>query len=179
MKQKIFALALLLIAGLVGSAAVARADTYDDLFHWVDWMAQKYGMGNVYVGEAYLPDGVYGESQGRTIVFNKAYVDRPGRLAVDIAQDVAYGYHPGKGCTPTQVVAVHESAHVLDNITGHTAQYELATALKNGLSGEVSGYSFDQAGNVNIPEALADAMVAVECDTPTPAETALYTMLTT
>lgn len=179
MKQKIFALALVLIAGLVGSIAIARADTYDDLFHWVDWMAQKYGMGTIYVGEAYLPDGVYGESQGRTIVFNKAYVDSPGRLAVDMAEDIVYGYHPGKGCTPTQVVAVHESAHVLDYITGYSARYELAGALKNGLSGEVSGYSVDNNGNVDIPEALADAMVAVECDTPTPAETVLYEMLTT
>lgn len=167
------------VALVAGQAAVAKADTYDELFYWVDWMAQKYGLGTVYVAEAPLPPGVYGASQGTTIVFSTAYVENPGKLQADLAADVAEGFHPGRGCTATQYLAAHESAHVLDYLTGYSARYELATAIKNGLSGQVSGYSFTDDGDVNLGETLADAMAAVECDTPTPAESAIYGMLTT
>jgi hypothetical protein len=174
---------LAIIAAAIGIAVAtapgAHADTYDDLFYWVDWMAKKYNMGTVYVSEQYMADGEYGESNGRTIIFNKLYVDNPQKLYNDLSSDVGSHYHPGARCTASQALAAHESAHVLDWETGYTARYELAEAVNNGLSGQLTGYSFNADGTLNIPEALADAMVAVECDVPTPAEQAIYNMLTT
>lgn len=175
---RLLAAAIGVAAAAIMPAAVAHADTYGELFHWVDVMAAKYGMGEVYVGVQPMAPGVYGETTGSTIMFNTAYVQNPAKLTADLASDVQYGYHPGAQCTATQVLAAHESAHVLDNITGRTARLELRDAVANGLSGELSGYSFKN-GDLNVGEALADAMVAVECDTPTEAEMALYTMLTT
>lgn len=170
-----------MMLGPVMAAAPASADNaYDELFHYVDVMAVKYGMGTVQVGQRYMEADTYAATSGSTIMFNTTYVENPAQLTAYMAHDVARHYHPGVNCSATQSVAVHEAAHVLDNITGRTARRELADAIANGLSsGELSGYSFDADGNLLPGEALADAMVAVECDTPTPAEMALYTMLTT
>ena len=68
----------------------------------------------------------------------------------------------------------HEFGHVLNNLTGRTAQGELAYAVSQGMTGTVSGYAL-----TSYSEALAESVAAVECDVPTPAEQALYTMLTT
>lgn len=165
--------------GLIGAPVASAQSTYDDLVHWVDWMAKKYDMGTIYVAQESMPEGTYGETRGRTITFNSYYINNPQQLQSDLSNDVANEYHPGEQCTATQILAAHESAHVLDYITGWTADYELEFALENGFSGEVSGYSINEDGTPNYPEALADAMVAVECDTPTPAEKAIYTMLVT
>lgn len=165
-----------------GSANADATTTYGELFHWVDAMAVKYQMGTVYVGQQYLQSNYYGKTTGSTVMFNTSYVQNPAKLTADWASDAAINYHPGHPgapCSAEQLVAVHESAHVLDNVTGRTAQRELADAIANGLTGELTGYSFNADGSVNLGEALADAMVAVECDTPTPAEQALYTILTT
>lgn len=178
MKGKITAI-VAAIGIAVATAPGAHADTYDDLFHWVDWMARKYNMGQVFVGEQYLAEGEYGVSNGRTIIFNKSYIDNPQKLYNDLSSDVGVSFHPGALCTATQALAVHESAHVLDWETGYSARYELIEAINNGLSGELTGYSFNADGTVNTAEALADAMVAVECDVPNAAEQAIYTMLTT
>lgn len=171
-----------LAAGAVAAAApvAAHADTYGDMFAAVDFLATKYGMGTVYVSTAPMADDVYGRSSGRNIVFNSRYINNPALLNSDMVSDVAHGFHPGMKCSAGQIVAAHETAHVLDYVTGYTAETELVTAINNGeLRGVLSGYSFNANGSVNPAEALADAMVAVECDTPTAAELALYTMLTT
>lgn len=173
--------------GLAAAAAVvaliaaptAQANPYDEVFNAVDWLADKYRTPNIQVRAAPLEPGVYAQTIGNTITVNLAFVNDPAALNTALANDVAHGYHPGLKCSAPQVVAAHEFAHVLDNFSGHIARLELAQALANGLEGKVSGYSFNADGSVNYAEALADAFVAVECDDPTPAQSTLYTMLTT
>lgn len=162
----------LAIAALAGSPT-ATADAYGDMFAAVDWLAQKYGV-FVYTDHAPMDYGVYGVTSGDVITFNSGYIANPDLLRRDITADVNSGYHPGANCSPEQLVAAHEFAHVLDNLTGRSARAEADYAIANGLTGEVSGYAMTSTG-----EALAEAFVAVECDVPTPAENALYVMLTT
>jgi hypothetical protein len=157
-------------------SANAKGDTYGDLFYWTDWMAKKYGV-QIYVAEEGLPPHIYGISQGNTIVYNSYYTANPAELHASMSQDVADGYHPGKYCTATQIVAVHESAHVIDWYNGRSGEAELRAAVAGGMSGYVSAYSFNSDGSINYGEALADAMVAVECDDPTDAEVAMWEML--
>lgn len=169
--------ALAVVAGV--TAAPAAANTYREFFDSVDWLADKYGAGTVYVGHEPMEEGSYAWSSGRTIMLNSYYIDNPEQLWVDLNRDVMHGFHPGRMCTPAELVAAHEFAHVLDYLSGYSARTELEYAIVNGLSGEVSGYSFNSDGTVNHGEALADAFLAVECDEPTNAELALYEMLTT
>jgi hypothetical protein len=150
---------------------VAKADTYDAMFEATDWLARKYGV-IAYTNHQWMEYGTYAVTVGDTITFNTGYVENPDILRRDLTADVIAGYHRGANCTPEQYVAAHEFAHVLDNLTGHTADYELDYALANGLSGEVSTYALE-----SYDEAIAEAFAAVECDAPTPAEQAIYDML--
>lgn len=177
--KKIVAAAALALAAMATAPTASAQPVYDDFFYWVDWMADKYDMGTVYVGFEPMDSGTYGATQGNRVWINSFYVENPDELWEAMRADVDQNYHNGARCTPTQIIAAHESAHVLDNITGRTARVELANALAYGLSGEVAGYSFRDDGTVNLGEALASAMVAVECGTPSQAELTLYTMLTT
>lgn len=178
MKRAILALALGLVATLGLAPAASASPTFDELFAWVDYLDDKYGTGVIWVDVAELGPGVYAGSRGNQIIFNSRYVDDRAALDAGIASDVVHGYHPGGNCTSTQLVAAHEVGHVLDWATGYTARYELAAALDAGLTGTVSGYSFAGDGSVDIPEALANALVAVECGSPTPAELYIYSLLT-
>ena len=162
--------ACFVIAGLLGATA-AKADSYDEMFDAVDWLAKKYGV-VAYTTYGPLEDGLYAETTGDTIVFNSMYVNNPDQLHADMVSDVMTGYHPGLFCSPEQVLAAHEFAHVLDYLSGYTANDELEQALANGLNGTVSGYSMESTN-----EALAEAFTAVECDTPNAVETAMYDML--
>lgn len=164
------------VLALITQAGDAKADSYTDMFAATDWLAKKYGVA-VYVDQEPMAPGMYGYTVGNRIVFSSDYIADPALLRAHMASDVAHGFHPGEQCSAEQIVAAHEFAHVLDNFGGRSARYELVYALYNGLSGEVSGYSFNADGSVNYGEALADAFVAVECDVPTPAEAALYEML--
>lgn len=162
----------------VGLAAPTHADSYTAMFDAVDFLAHKYGV-SAYTTHEPMEYGTYGATYGNLIVFNTGYINNPDLLHADVAADVWSGFHRGMHCSPEQMVAAHEYAHVLDNATDHTARSELVQALAEGLSGEVSGYSLNDDGTVNYPEALANAFVAVECDVPTPAEQTIYVMLTT
>jgi hypothetical protein len=141
----------------------------------VQYMADKYGIPEVQVRMAPLGPNSYGRSRGTQIEFNSELVTNPELLQSYLAADVAAGWIPG-GCTAAQTVAIHESAHVLDYITGHTAHAE-AVAAYGGQQVWLSGYSFHEDGTVDLNEALANAMVAVECGTATPLEADLHRML--
>lgn len=160
-------------AMVVGPVMKANADSYNDMFNAVDWLAHKYGV-TVYTDQQPMEYGTYAVTSGDVITFNSGYTANPALLRRDVSSDVWSGYHHAAKCTPEQYVAAHEFGHVLDNLTGSTADTELQTALANGLTGTVSGYAV-----TNIREALAESFAAVECDTPTPVERTLYTMLTT
>lgn len=156
----------------------ANADSYDAMFAATDWLARKYGV-VVYTNHQPMEYGVYGLARGNTITFNSGYIGNPDLLRRDVTTDIMLGWHPGAHCSPEQYVAAHEFAHVLNYLTGYNANTELVMALSSGLTGEVSGYSLYEDGSVNYEEAIAEAFAAVECDVPSPAEHAIYVMLTT
>lgn len=158
---------------VTGPVMKANADTYDDFFAAADWLAGKYGV-DVYVGTRPLSTTIYAQTQGDMIVLNSYYAANPAALDANIAYEIETEYSRGRYCSAAQGVAAHEYAHVLDNVTGHTARTELYNALAQGFDGEVSGYA-----GTSIPEAIAESFVAVECDVPTPAEQDIYQMLTT
>lgn len=159
------------VALAIVSAPVAQADVYDEFYAAVDWLGKKYGV-VVYVGAEPMEYGTYAATQGNVIVLNGRYNANADMFNRAIAVDMYDGFHRGANCTASQYVAAHEFAHALDNLTGRTARAELLSALNNGFGGEVSGYALESPG-----EAIAESFAAVECDTPTPAESAIYTML--
>lgn len=152
-------------------APVAQADVYDEFYAAVDWLGKKYGA-LVYVGAEPMEYGTYAATQGDVILLNSGYIVNADMFHEAIASDIYSGFHRGANCTAPQYVAAHEFAHALDNLTGHTARSELLSALNSGLSGTVSRYALESPS-----EAIAESFAAVECDTPTPAESAIYTML--
>lgn len=149
----------------------AKADVYDEFYNAVDWLADKYGV-IVYTGTAPLAGDTYAATRGNTIILNSSYVANPDALYRYVANDMSTGFHRAANCTAPQSIAAHEFAHALDNLTGHTARIELRQALANGFGGEVSTYALESPA-----EAIAESFAAVECDTPTPAEQAIYMML--
>jgi hypothetical protein len=152
-------------------APPANADVYDNFFAAADWLAKKYGV-VVYVDTRPLDYTTYAQAQGYTITLNSYWAADPAALDANIAYEIETEYSRGRYCSAVQSLAAHEFAHILDNATGHTARGELLQALANGFGGEVSGYALESPG-----EAIAESFVAVECDVPTPAEQAIYTML--
>lgn len=156
------------------AAAPARPQGYSAMFEAVDWLAAKYGV-VAYTNHAELDPATYAQTYGDVITFNTLYVNDPDLLRASMTSDVISGYHTGIHCSPEQALAAHEFAHVLDYLTGFTANEELLYAVQTGqLSGTVSGYSLESTH-----EALAEAFTAVECDVPTEAEYTIYNMLVT
>ncbi len=164
-------LAAIAVGGASLAAPVAHADSYSDMYATVDYLGHKYGV-RAYVDQQPMGDGLFAVTDGDVITFNSYYINNPAQLRIDVTSNVQSGWNPGKNCTPEQVVATHEFGHVLDNLSGHSTDYELRDAIANGLRGVISGYSF-----TNYDEAIADSFMAVECDEPTSAEQAIYDML--
>lgn len=170
--MKTFIAAAVSAAGLaLMPAPTAHADVFDEFYRAVDWLGDKYGV-TVYVSSEPLPYGTYASTRGDTITLNSGYVADPEALVVDIASDMSTGYHRAAKCTAPQAIAAHEFAHALDYLNGGGTRAELLAALRSGFGGEVSGYALQSPG-----EAIAESFAAVECDTPTPAEQAIYLML--
>ena len=155
----------------LASAPPAHADVYSEFYDAVDWLGKKYGVA-VFVGAEPMASDTYAATEGITIYLNSSYIAYPNVFYSDVAEDQQSGYHRSARCTAPQAVAAHEFAHVLDNLTNHSARTELLTAIRNGFDGEVSGYALESPG-----EAIAESFAAVECDVPTPAEQAIYNML--
>lgn len=170
----------LVVVGLV-VAPLGHASpypVYDTMVNTVQYMIDKYGLGPIDVDVAPLSDA-YGQTRGNHIVFNSILIANPAQLEATFAQDVASGWIPG-GCGAAQEVAIHESAHVLDWATGWSARSEFYAFYDNVQPGGLlSAYSYNADGSVNVAEALANAVVAVECGTADKAERQLYELLTT
>lgn len=149
---------------------------YDTMRDTVQYLINKYDIDQVLVRMEPMDLNDYAYSQGITITFNSLLVTNPALLESNMADAVGSGWIPG-GCGAAQTVAIHETAHVLDYVTGYTAHQE-AMAAYGGQEVSLSGYSFKD-GYVDLDEALANAMVAVECGTATPLEADLHRMLTT
>lgn len=159
-------------AGLVLlPAPTADADVFGEFYNAIDWLGDKYDV-FVYVSSAPMEHGVYAETVGDTITLNSEYNANPDSFHADVASDMSTGYHRAAKCSAPAAIAAHEFAHVLDYLTNFTTRAELLAALNSGFGGTVSAYALKSPG-----EAIAESFAAVECDVPTPAEQAIYTML--
>lgn len=178
--MKIAISSILVVVGLMVAPQghASPYPVYDTMVNTVQYMVDKYGLGDVHVDAAPLSDA-YGQTRGNYIVFNSTLIANPDQLEALFASDVASGWIPG-GCSAAQEVAIHESAHVLDWRTGQSARSEFY-AFYNSVQpgGLLPAYSYNADGSVNVAEALANAVVAVECGTADQAERQLYELLTT
>lgn len=117
--------------------------------------------------------------QRYVIIFNSLYTANPALMTKVVDIDVAAGYHAG-GCSPGRMLAYHEMGHVIDGI--HNRQPRALVRQRYGednLPG-LTGYSYDFWGELNPPEALAEAFASVKCQgtRAQPGEQLLYTILT-
>jgi hypothetical protein len=93
--------------------------------------------------------------------------------------DIAAGFHNG-GCGPIETIAIHESAHIIDQRRGYLPRQRLANAAANddvSTLPMLAGYSFTDLGELNPGEALAEAFQAYECGTADPVEVQMYNLL--
>lgn len=145
----------------------------------VEEVAQQFPeiAGLVVTTERLQPDAYGGAIPGH-IAINDHWASDPVTMQRNFDVDVAEGFHKG-GCTVGRYLAFHESAHQIDYAHLHEADYEVLATFGNGtqLHGQLSGYSFDELGILNPPEALADAFAAVWCGSAGPADYKLYGML--
>lgn len=153
------------------SAPTAHADVYDEFYNAIDWLGKKYGV-LVYVTAAPMDADTYASTTGDTITLNSQFIAAPDVFYNSVALDGDSGFHRAAKCTAPQAIAAHEFGHVLDTLTGYNARGELLAALRSGFGGTVSGYALESPA-----EAIAESFAAFECDDPTPAEEAIYTML--
>lgn len=183
MKLKLVTASVLAAAALTvapSSHATTGYPAYDEFLAGVQYMADKYHLGAIDVSMKDLDlagQTVVARAVGSHITVNSAMALYPARWDALHTEGVRTGWIPG-GCSAPRTAAIHESAHVLDYLTGESAHSE-AIAAYGGQQVELSGYSFDDNGIVDLNEALANAMVAVECGTASPLESDLHRMLTT
>ncbi|QHB37464.1 hypothetical protein SEA_LEOPARD_58 [Mycobacterium phage Leopard] len=144
----------------------------------VGMISSKYGTGDIVVTTAWMPAHVMAKANSQGIVVNRMWTY--GIMDGDAmeAAGVEAGYHPG-GCSAATATAIHEAAHVLDTRSYNEARYELIEKYGTGesLHGLLSGYSFNDDGTLNVPEALAEAFQAVECGVANATEQELWHML--
>lgn len=144
----------------------------------VDYESQKYpGMGDVEIRTVWMGiPNMYARSGYVGIEVNQEWTEDDTSMTASVALDVAQNFYRG-GCDPIATIAVHEFAHVLDARSGFEARDELTAALGTTYFGDLSGYSYNSDGTVNVPEALANAFQAEECGTANAQEMQLYSML--
>lgn len=123
----------------------------------------------------------YAQAVGDGITVNKMWTTGTYQaLTAQLNADIAAGYHNG-GCTPVRGMALHEAAHVINNMRGKApvrrAQAAVGYGPRPDLFAELSGYSFNADGSVDAGEAIAEAFQAVMCGVGGPVEHALYDML--
>lgn len=121
----------------------------------------------------------YANGDGHRIVFNELFVTSPDVFRSYVADDNDEGFHPAMGhCSGPELLAIHESAHIIDFARGSVADKTLAAKYGGGhqLVGKLSGYSFKN-GKLNPIEAIAEAFAAVQCNGGNPYERELNAML--
>lgn len=162
------------------AAPLANAETpVDEFVRTVNMAAERYHTGPIPVTVQPLADeNTFAMTVGRKIVFNSSYANDPLRLFSAIQHNVNAGWIP-PGCTPAITVALHEVAHVIDNVRGRLGSRRVAAAFPQGnaLRGEVSRYSFGQNNVFNAEEAVASAFQSVLCNGGTDVEIDMYYML--
>lgn len=159
------------------AAPLARADIslIDEFVHTVNWVAESYGTGPIQVVVAPLDPDTFAMTKGQQITLNTVYTDA-ALLASVIQRNVNIGWIPG-GCSPAATVALHEAAHVIDNVNGRIGTKRVAATYRLSLPGPISLYSFKD-GNLDAGEAVASAFQAVLCNGGRESEQDMYWMLT-
>jgi hypothetical protein len=140
-------------------------------------LERKYGIGDIVVTTGFIggPDVFAGANADGIIVNKFTSTQPPEKIADQLVDDVAMGYHRG-GCTGPTLVAVHETAHVIDARRGYIGRARLAAAAPY-MTGSIAGYSFNADGSLNPAEAVAEAFQAVECGSATAVDYQIYEML--
>lgn len=184
--MKVAAAAVVVVVSLSGfrtAAPLASADApgvdasvINEFVHTVNWVAESYGTGPIQTVAAPLPDpNTFAMTVGQQITLNSVYIDK-ARLASAIQHNINIGWIPG-GCSPVATVALHEAAHVIDNVNGKIGTKRVAATYRLKLPGEISGYSYSDGGDLNAGEAVASAFQSVLCNGGTEAEQDMYLML--
>lgn len=124
---------------------------------------------------------LYAGSQPGLMTVATKYAQNPDLLESDFEQDVLYNYH-SPGCDAQTYLGFHEAAHMIDYAHDRRARvtaWNWAGTVPQSTASQLSGYSFDSAGNFVPAEALAEAFAAVKCDPlgSTPAEHTLFEIL--
>ena len=179
--MRVTAAAVVVVVSLSGfrtATPLARADTsvMDVFVHTVNWVAESYGTGPIQTLVAPLPDpNTFAMTVGNQITLNSVYTDET-RLAAAIQYNVSIGWIPG-GCSPAATVALHEAAHVIDNVNGRIGTRRVAATYRLSLPGPISLYSYGEDGNLDAGEAVASAFQSVLCNGGTESERDMYYML--
>lgn len=148
----------------------------DEFVHTVSWVAESYGTGPIHILVAPLPDpNTFAMTVGQQITLNSVYTDE-ALLASEIQRNINSGWIPG-GCSPAATVALHEAAHVIDNVNGRVGTRRVAATYRFSEPGPISLYSFGEGGNLSAGEAVASAFQSVLCNGGTEAEQDMYWML--
>lgn len=155
--------------------SVRDMSVMDEFVHTVNWVAESYGTGPIQTLVAPLPDpNTFAMTIGQQITLNSVYTDE-ALLASEIHRNISSGWIPG-GCSPAATVALHEAAHVIDNVKGRVGTRRVAATYLFSQPGAISLYSFKD-GNLNAGEAVASAFQSVLCNGGTESERDMYWML--
>lgn len=151
--------------------------TMQEFVDVVGALEEKYGTGPIVIDTGYLGGPtVYAGADNAGITVNKwTSTSTPAQINAAVASDVASGYHNG-GCDGVATIAVHETAHVIDQRRGFIGRARLAKNAAT-MTGEIAGYSFNSDGSLNPAEAVAEAFQAVECGSASAVDYEIYRML--
>lgn len=181
-------LALLLFATFLAPAAHADVDngftSSDDplvvarVIRAIERLAKEFPeLDNVTVKSGHLDLNTYATAGGSTIMFNSAYTYSARIIDRMIITDVAAGYHPDLGyCTPEQLIAYHEAAHIIDAKKDRRPSEAVEKRYGNALGLHLSGYSFS-GGSLNPVEALAESFASTLCNGGNEVERQMYEMV--
>ena len=169
------------LSGFRTAAPLARANVapLDEFVHTVNWVAETYGTGPIPISVGPLPQPTaFAMTMGQQVVLNSVYGADPQRLAAEVRYNIDLGWFPS-GCSPMATVALHEAAHVIDNVRGRIGTKRVAATYQDpdDLRGAVSLYSFGEDGIFDPAEAVASAFQAVLCNGGTEVEQEMYWML--
>lgn len=129
---------------------------------------------SVTVGSEPMEGNVYAQADGRRITFNTRYTTNRRLLESMVTQNSRDGFHPALGhCSPEELLAFHEAAHVIDVHRGRGPS--TAVAALHGLKG-LSGYSYLDR-QVNSPEALAEGFASVLCNGGSDSDRRIYELV--